>query len=459
MYTNVFNIDETEEYFGPLYPYVCDDSITDIDYNGSSIWLTDSSNTRYQSNLVISDEFIEQFTQRVANTVSKPFHKQSPVLEAETGRLRITIVHESVAVSGRSICIRKSLPYVRMTEEQMLREHYCSKDVLTLLKNCVRAKKNIVFCGEPGVGKTECAKFFTQFIPDNERIITVEDTRELHLSDIKGGDCIELKVNEQMDYTQAIKTCLRLNPKWMMLSESRSTEVLKLIEGFSTGVHGITTLHTDDVRKVPDRMVNMGGQGRNENRMENDIYNFIDLAVLIRRKEFMDSSGALKVRRYIDQVCFFSRHDHTNYTDMIVEDGEMLHSGLPARLRQELSSVGITDPLFDEDDQLLQAATRELRISSEDKASGTSRLTSNTNTPSGESVTTTRSYEDSAATAPIFGDGTATAPFFGDGTATAPFFENKAATAPRPGEPAPKTLPVFTLKEGGTYRGYQNAVG
>ena len=108
MYTNALSIDETEEYFGPLYPYVCDDKITDIDYNGAAIWLTDCDNSRFKSELSLSDDFIEQFTQRVANTVSRPFHKHSPVLEAETGRLRITIVHESVAISGRSICIRNA---------------------------------------------------------------------------------------------------------------------------------------------------------------------------------------------------------------------------------------------------------------------------------------------------------------------------------------------------------------
>ncbi|MBQ7677051.1 MAG: type II/IV secretion system ATPase subunit [Lachnospiraceae bacterium] len=424
MYTNVLNIDETEEYFGPLYPYVCDDAITDIDYNGTDVWLTNCENSRFKSPLVLPTDFVEQFTQRVANSVSKPFHKQSPVLEAETNRLRITIVHESVAISGRSICIRKSLPYVRMTEEGMLRDGYCSREILTLLKNCVRAKKNIVFCGEPGVGKTECAKFFTQYIPDNERIITVEDTRELHLSDIKGGDCIELKVNDQMDYSQAIKTCLRLNPKWMMLSESRSVEVVKLLEGFSTGVHGLTTLHTDDVRKVPDRILNMSGQSRNENRMENDIYSFIDLAVLIRRKEYTDSGGNLKVKRFIDQVCFFSRRDHKNYTDMIVEDGEILSCGLPDRLREDLSAVGIADPLFDREDEILRIAAGGLTLTSERGSDERTRTGEDIMT-GGDIMTGDSSFGKNAKNDLI----------------------------------APNEHTVIGIRERGTYRGYQAFVG
>lgn len=338
-------IDESEEYFGPLYQFVIDDEITDVDFNGHDLWLTNAQNERYISDKKLPQEFVEQFTKRVANTVSKPFHKQQPILEAETERLRITIVHESVAITGRSICIRKSLPYIRMTEEGMLREKYCSKEILELLKSCILAKQNIVFCGEPGVGKTECAKFFSQYIPANERVITIEDNPEWHYREVNPDkDCVELKVGEQMDYTTAIKTCLRLNPKWMMLSESRSTEILKLIEGFSTGVKGMTTLHTDDVRKVPDRMVNMGGQARNENRMINDIYSFVDMGVLIRRKEMENEDGSRRVRRYIDQICFYERDGQENFCHMIVEDGELLSDVLPKGLERKLHYAGLPDP-------------------------------------------------------------------------------------------------------------------
>ena len=338
-------IDESEEYFGPLYQFVIDDEITDVDFNGHDLWLTNAQNERYISDKKLPQEFVEQFTKRVANTVSKPFHKQQPILEAETERLRITIVHESVAITGRSICIRKSLPYIRMTEEGMLREKYCSKEILELLKSCILAKQNIVFCGEPGVGKTECAKFFSQYIPANERVITIEDNPEWHYRKVNPDkDCVELKVGEQMDYTTAIKTCLRLNPKWMMLSESRSTEILKLIEGFSTGVKGMTTLHTDDVRKVPDRMVNMGGQARNESRMIDDIYSFVDMGVLIRRKEMENEDGSRRVRRYIDQICFYERDGQENFCHMIVEDGELLSDVLPKGLERRLHYAGLPDP-------------------------------------------------------------------------------------------------------------------
>lgn len=110
-----------------------------------------------------------------------------------------------------------------------------------------------------------------------------------------------LRINPDFDYTKAIKTCLRQNPSWIMLSEARSTEVKSLLECWSTGIRGFTTLHTDDVRKIPDRILNMMESRMDADRMENDVYSYVDVGILLRKK--MSAEG--KLYRYIDQVCFF----------------------------------------------------------------------------------------------------------------------------------------------------------
>ena len=314
------------DFFGPLYPYIIDDDVTDVDYNGREVWITDSDNCRHVcKDLILSQDFVDQFTGRVANGVSKAFNRQNPVLEAETASLRITIVHESVCLTGRSICIRKSLPYVRLHARQMIAEGYCKEEVLDLLLSCVADHKNIVVVGEPGAGKTELCKFLSGYIPEDERVITIEDTTEWHYPSMHPDhDCLELRINRQMDYTQAIKTCLRLNPKWIMLSETRSKEVVYLMECLSTGVHGMTTLHTSDVRKIPDRMLNMAGNERDAGRMENEIYSFIDVGILVRRRGWEDSMERYQISRYIDQVCFFSREDGKNQVQIVVEDGKVI---------------------------------------------------------------------------------------------------------------------------------------
>lgn len=343
----------TPEFFGPLYQYIEDDSITDIDFDGRRLWLSNTSNERYSPETELPEDFVAAFTKRVANCVSKQFHKQSPVLEAETDTLRITIVHESAAISGRAICIRKSMPFTRLTREGMTRDGYLTDEMINLLINCVRAKMNMVFCGEPGVGKTECAKFFSQYIPKSERVITIEDNPEWHYAALNpGSDSVELRINPVMDYTKAIKTCLRLNPKWMMLSEARSKEVVYLMEGFSTGVRGMTTLHTDDVRKVPDRMLNMAGNLRSEGRLENDIYSFIDVAVLIRKKLVTRSDGSCGLMRYVDQVGFFYRRGRDNKCLLILDGGELTDACFPDEVKKKFEDAHIDDPyVYTEPDQ------------------------------------------------------------------------------------------------------------
>ena len=117
-----------KEYFGPLWSFVASNEITDIDYNGKEIWLTNIFNERFRANQqfvtqYMTPAFVEQFTQRIANVVSRQFNKRNPELEAETSELRVTILHESVAKSGRSISIRKTPPLIRLTAESAIAEN------------------------------------------------------------------------------------------------------------------------------------------------------------------------------------------------------------------------------------------------------------------------------------------------------------------------------------------------
>jgi pilus assembly protein CpaF len=335
-----------KDYFGPLWKYIANEEITDVDYNGKEIWLTNIYNERYKVSQSYVDEhmtpaFVEQFTQRIANVVSQQFNKQKPELEAETSELRVTIVHESVARSGRSISIRKTPPVIRLTAKKALAEQYCSKEILSILINCVLTRMNFIFCGMPGIGKTECVKFFSKYVSGNERVITIEDTMEIRYGVTNPGkDCVEMRVSEVFDYADAIKASLRLNPKWIMLSEARSKEVKYLLESWSTGVRGMTTLHTDDVRNIPDRILNMLETRVDADRLENDIYQAMDVGVLIRKRR--DEQN--RVYRYIDQVCFFQRENGRNKIVMIVVDGRLVLRDFPALTRNRFLQAGISDP-------------------------------------------------------------------------------------------------------------------
>ncbi|WP_122642182.1 ATPase, T2SS/T4P/T4SS family [Luxibacter massiliensis] len=330
-----------EESFGPLLPYVLDKDITDINYNGTDVWVEHLKRGIYKVPVQLSDDFAVQFSIRVSNVVSEQINKFNNVLEAETDILRISIIHPSATNTGYAISIRKTPAVMRMTRESMLREHYCSDEVLKFLINCVLARMNIVFCGRPGSGKTELLKFLTQYIPSEEKVMTIEDNLEIHYRDINpGANCVELKVDQELfPYTKAIKTALRQNPQWVLLSEARSIEVKYLLECFSTGLHGLTTLHTDDTRKIPDRIQNMMQDTYAASRLENDIYSFINVGVLLRKKV----TEGKEVTRYIDQICLFDRGGEQNIRRLIFEGGKFISREIPENIQKKFSLAGIPE--------------------------------------------------------------------------------------------------------------------
>lgn len=347
----ILTFEPTQEQFGVFWKYLQMHDVTDVDYNGRKLWITDLRRGRYCAKEVLSEQFIHTFTHNISNCVNKQFNYANKILEADTKELRISVIHDSVTASGVSICIRKSPCIVRNTIEKMLRESYIEEEVLQLLVNCVHAGMNFVFGGEPGAGKTECAKFFMQFIPKEERVITIEDSYEIHYGDINpGADAVELRVGTGFSYTDAIKASLRQNPKWLVLSEARSVEVKSLLEQWSTGVNGFTTIHLDDVRKLPDRIQNMMSDSKDTWNMENRIYRYVDVGILIRCYKKQDGC----VHRYVDQMCFYSREDKENRIYMIVEDGEIVSKELPPAIEKRLLRAGIQNPYICADWEVYQ---------------------------------------------------------------------------------------------------------
>lgn len=335
------NFQPTEEQFGVFWKYLQDENVTDVDYNGRDLWITDLVKGHYKAEECVDDKFLIQFTHTIANCVNKQFNRANKVLEADTDELRISILHDSVSMGGTSVCIRKSPALVRNKINDLIDKGFCTKEVLSLLVNSILTGLNVVSGGEPGHGKTEFVKFLMQFIPNDRRVITIEDSLELHYGEINpGSDYVELRIEPGFDYTDAIKACLRQNPKWLVLSEARSVEVTHLMEAWSTGIKGLTTIHLDDLRKLPDRIQSMMNNVNDADRMESRIYRYVNVGVLVRRIESEDGS----IFRYIDQLCFYSREENQNKIFMIVKDGELVSKEIPLEIKKKFERAHIEDP-------------------------------------------------------------------------------------------------------------------
>lgn len=350
-------------YFGPLSTLAQDPNITDIDYNGSDLWITDVNNNHWKA---IADEdlgvdengkalhklselnptMIRMLAHRVANSKNVEFNLKYPRLEAETDELRISILHSSIAQSGTSVCIRKIPTVERITEKDSIEKKYLTRKSMSLLANLVKAHLNIIIAGQPRAGKTELAKFISKYIPDEERVITIEDVMEWHYRELNPtSDAVEIMVNKDFDYSDGIIASLKQNPRWLMIAETRGKEVKDLITSFTTGVNGITTLHTDDVRKIPDRIVNMADDSVSAIRMKNNVYEFVNVGILVSMRTNAEGVN----ERFVDQVGFFYREDDKNYCQLILQDGKPYNDSLNSVIQKKMDQAGIKNIWENED--------------------------------------------------------------------------------------------------------------
>lgn len=324
--------------FGPLSSYIEDDFVTDINYNGQTLWIDHLKKGRYMIPFE-QDEFIRQFCFKIANYVNCPFNISSPLVEAETKDLRISIVHESVARSGHSISIRKTPAVLRLNDMKMIEENYTTQAVLDFLKEAVRSHCNIMACGLPGTGKTELIKYLTQFIPPHERVITIEDTLELRYHDIyPDKDCVALRVHPRFTYVDAIKASLRQRPNWILVSEVRSHEVVHLLESISTGTYLMSTIHAYDAYKIPKRILHMFPDVEIYNEvLLNTIHEALDIGIHITSN--ITEQG---VERKIAQMVIYDVIDEQSIAIEIYDGKTLMLDKLTPKLIRKLDKKKYT---------------------------------------------------------------------------------------------------------------------
>lgn len=321
---------EQSKIFGKIQHLVADDLITDINCNSHSIWVDHIKKGRYDiTNITMNNEDLESLAYRIGNINNAQFNNVYPILEAELPALRLQFVHNSIAKSGTSLSLRKTPITARINAASMKEDDYCSEECLNFLIAMIKAKMNSVICGLTGSGKTELAKYLAGHINRWERIITIEDTLELHLLTIyPNKDVVELQVNNIVDYDGAIKSCMRMKPTWILLSEARGYEVKELIKSISTGARIITTIHTGDARDIPKRLLNMFEDNELSNdKVETMIYDYIDVGIHIQC-DYTEGS----THRYIDQlVVFYTDENNNKCRDLIyeVKNGEITYKPIP----------------------------------------------------------------------------------------------------------------------------------
>lgn len=272
--------------FGPLEILLKNDDITDISYtNGGQLWLKTLSKGIFRvENNVINDAFMEKLAFQCSNVMGKTFNMAHPFLDAESAELRLNFVHDSIARNGIACVMRKTPAKIRLEKEKIIADQYITRDIHDFLMKCIEGHCNIIVCGETGSGKTEFVKYLASHIKENEKIITVEDTLELHLDRIfPHRDIVAMKTNNIASYSEVLVTCMRQNPKWILLSEVRSAEaVMAVRNSISSGHYILSTIHADKAESIPSRMYSLLETNQDIEQFLKSIYRYVQIGIYVR---------------------------------------------------------------------------------------------------------------------------------------------------------------------------------
>lgn len=272
--------------FGPLVKYLNDDNVTDISYsNGGQLWLKTLDKGIYREEVPgVNDPLIEKIAFQCSNVMGKTFNMAHPFLDSESAELRMNFVHDSIAKNGVAAVFRKTPAKIRLEKEKIIAEKYVTLNIHDFLIQCVKGHCNIIVSGETGSGKTELVKYLASHTADNEKLITIEDTLELHLDRIfPHRDIVAMKTNNIASYSDVLVTCMRQNPKWILLSEVRSAEAVTAVRNsISSGHNILSTIHSDKAESIPHRMYSLLESNIDVDQFLKTIYRYIQLGVFVR---------------------------------------------------------------------------------------------------------------------------------------------------------------------------------
>lgn len=309
--------------FGPLKEFLDVDDITDISYsNGGQLWLKTLSKGVYRiERPTINNALVEKIAFQCSNVMGKTFNMAEPFLDAESSELRLNFIHDSIATNGVAMVIRKTPAKIRLNKEKLLNEQYVTRELHDFLIKCVEGHCNIIVSGETGSGKTELVKYLASHTLENEKLITIEDTLELHLDRIfPHRDIVAMKTNNIASYSDVLVTCMRQNPRWILLSEVRSAEaVLAVRNSISSGHNILSTIHADKATSIPMRMYSLLETSQEIDQFVNSIHRYVQLGVHVRG--YMSKELGRFQREIMEVAEFYVDEDNNSKVNVIYRKG------------------------------------------------------------------------------------------------------------------------------------------
>ena len=285
---------------GPLEELLADESVTEIMVNGPEKVYIERGGKLVLSDCQFSDDAsVMAVIERIVAPLGRRIDESQPYVDARLADgSRVNAIIAPLALSGPTITIRKFAKKA-LTPEDFVRFGTWTPDAAKFMELCVRLRKNIIVAGGTGSGKTTLLNLLSGYIPENERIVTVEDAAELRLQqphvvrlearppNIEGKGAVTIR--------DLVKNCLRMRPDRIIVGECRGGEALDMLQAMNTGHDGsLTTVHANSPRDVISRletMVLMSGMELPSRAIREQIQSAVDIII----HESRMSDGSRKV--------------------------------------------------------------------------------------------------------------------------------------------------------------------
>jgi pilus assembly protein CpaF len=351
---------------GPLEPLMKDPEISDILVNGPrQVYIEKNGKIEPTDIRFQNDQHLLQVIDRIVSGVGRRIDDSSPMVDARLpDNSRVNAIIPPLAVDGAHLSIRK-FRTDKLSAEDLIASDSATEQMMELLDGIVKSRLNVLICGGTGSGKTTLLNVLSSFIPENERIVTIEDSAELQL---RQPHVVRLETRPPnvegkgaVPQRALVVNCLRMRPDRIIVGEVRGSEAVDMLQAMNTGHDGsITTLHANSPRDALSRletMISMASLNLPERAMRQQIASAIQVVVQCTRL----SDGKRKIISISEVVGMegevITMQDIFEYRRQGVDPegnvlGHFAATGIRPRFSERLAEWGLNpnEFLFSDDD-------------------------------------------------------------------------------------------------------------
>ena len=279
--------------FGLLDGIISDDTITEVMINGpENVFIEQNGRLFKLDKQFESQRRLEDIIQRIVGLAGREVNQANPICDTRLpDGSRVNVVLPPIALCGPTITIRK-FSKTPMTIEKLIQYGSITKEIAEKLELLVKAKYNIFISGGTGSGKTTFLNALSNYIPKDERVITIEDSAELQITGVENLVSLETRNANasgagQITIRDLIKSSLRMRPERIVVGEVRGGEALDMLQAMNTGHDGsLSTGHansTEDMLSRLETMVLQGAAGLPLEAIRQQIASAVDIIIHLSR--------------------------------------------------------------------------------------------------------------------------------------------------------------------------------